>query len=480
MKTVMLPYRLVIGLFMSILLIAILTKLIWLIFIIPVLIFIWAGLQQPRLLFFLLLFLIPFSMEFQLTATLGSDLPDEPLMWLLTPLTLLMAWKEREPLRFFFRSAIGKVLVLSLCWTLVTVITSTSPLLSLKFILAKFWFIIPFTLGALVFLRDERSQWLAARVMLAGLVCTVLVILVRHGLNGFAFAAVNDMTWPFYRNHVNYAAMIVLLLPAAWAWHRSKKTFFSALIFSLLIVALMLSYSRGAWLAIPVALIGIYAVRRKMIITLSVIVVFLFLFLGIWLVSDNRYMAFRPNYERTIYHGNFDEHMIATYAMKDLSTVERFYRWVAAWGMAKEKWLTGFGPNTFYPTYKHYQVSEFRTYVSDNPEHSTVHNYFLLLLSEQGVPGLLLFVLLFFLMLHAVQQLYQNPAIHQRGMALVITAMLVTTAVLIFLSDLLETDKVGSLFYLCAGLLMNQKNRSTLHIHNIPEGIAQQVERENK
>jgi O-antigen ligase len=39
-------------------------------------------------------------------------------------------------------------------------------------------------------------------------------------------------------------------------------------------------------------------------------------------------------------------------------------------------------------------VKSFRTYVSDNPEKSTTHNYFLLQLAEQGIPGFLLFAIL--------------------------------------------------------------------------------------
>jgi O-antigen ligase len=57
------------------------------------------------------------------------------------------------------------------------------------------------------------------------------------------------------------------------------------------------------------------------------------------------------------------------------------------------KWL-GHGPGNFYPTYKKYTVTEFSTYLSDNDEKSTVHNYFLLLLVEQGIIGLAIFLAL--------------------------------------------------------------------------------------
>ena len=44
---------------------------------------------------------------------------------------------------------------------------------------------------------------------------------------------------------------------------------------------------------------------------------------------------------------------------------------------------TGSGPGTFYPVYQHYTDNAFRTYVSDNPEQSTCHNYYLQTFAEQ-------------------------------------------------------------------------------------------------
>ena len=71
--------------------------------------------------------------------------------------------------------------------------------------------------------------------------------------------------------------------------------------------------------------------------------------------------------------------------MEDISTMERVYRWVAGVEMVKDKPIFGFGPGTFYSAYKAYTLSSFQTYVSDNVDHSTVHNYFLLTFIEQGL-----------------------------------------------------------------------------------------------
>jgi O-antigen ligase len=123
--------------------------------------------------------------------------------------------------------------------------------------------------------------------------------------------------------------------------------------------------------------------------------------------------------------------------------------------MFVEKPVTGFGPNSFYNQYKSYTVNRFQTWVSDNPEHSTVHNYFLLTLCEQGIIGLILFCALYFGMLLKAQSLYhrfQNKFYGQ--VALCIGLVLSMLGVVNFMSDMIETDKLGSLFWLSLGILL--------------------------
>jgi O-antigen ligase len=144
--------------------------------------------------------------------------------------------------------------------------------------------------------------------------------------------------------------------------------------------------------------------------------------------------------------------------------------------MVRENWLTGSGPNSFYPLYKRYTVNAYTTYVSSNPEKSTVHNYFLLLLVEQGLPGMLLFVALYITMLLTAQRMYQRSEdVFIRGLMLLIGALLAMIGVLIFLSDLIETDKIGSVFYICAGLLVAAGSGS--YIEGIAKPIPKEVER---
>jgi O-antigen ligase len=145
--------------------------------------------------------------------------------------------------------------------------------------------------------------------------------------------------------------------------------------------------------------------------------------------------------------------------MEDISTMERLYRWVAGGHMVPYKPLTGWGPGNFTTFYRSHTVTSFRTYVSENPENSGVHNYFLMTLVEQGVPGLLIIIVLFSFTLLRGETLYHRWAGRPDRQRLVIMSLLslVVTFAFLLINDLIETDKVGSFFFINLAILVNQE-----------------------
>ena len=430
--------------------------------IVPMILILIAGLQWPDKLFYLLLVTIPLSAEVKLSQNFGTDFPDELLMWLIT--ATLPLWLLLRPA--ITRSQLMHPLMIMLSagmfWTLVTIFFTEHVFLSVKYFLAKTWYIIPFCFGSMAFLKNSKSLRIAAKCILIPMLFVSILVITRHAITGFSFEKVSEITKPFFRNHVNYAALLVCMIPVCFAVYRSSGTYRVIWLFAtlLFVAALFFSFSRGAWLALGAALITIpFIIKRKM---QWLILVMLAIIIGgtTWLTVQNRYLDYRPDYEKTIYHSDFDAHIKATYKMRDLSTAERFYRWIAALRMSRARLVTGYGPNSFYYEYKPYTVNAFTTYVSDNPEHSTVHNYFLLMLAEQGLPGLILFVLLYISMMMYAQRIYHTTSDrNEQGLMLVISALLSIISVLIFLSDLIETDKIGSIFFICLGLLAGSRER---------------------
>ncbi|MCB0643861.1 MAG: O-antigen ligase family protein, partial [Phaeodactylibacter sp.] len=184
-----------------------------------------------------------------------------------------------------------------------------------------------------------------------------------------------------------------------------------------------------------------------------------------YFVQGDRYLDYAPDFKRTVTHYKFDNLLEATAKGEDISTMERVYRWVAGMYMSRERPLVGFGPGNFYNFYRSYTVSSFETYVSDNPEKSGIHSYYLMTLVEQGYPGLIIFFAMIFAVLLLGERVYhqtEDEAEKQQVMA--VTLSLIVIYALLLINDMIETDKVGPFFFLGMAILVNMdlKNRKRL------------------
>lgn len=414
----------------------------------------------PSLLFLILIGSIPWSIEYRVTSSLSTDLPDEPLMLLVSFVVLLLV-VQRRPRQgpTVFSSVLFLTLLLQAGWWVISAALSTDTLISGKFVLAKSWYLLAFVGGVLLLLKQPTDFARVGGVLVTSMMVLTLVVLVRHGYKGFTFEAINDSLSPFFRNHVNYSALLVITIPLLIAFYSAARSRWAKglLVITLLVAlaALYLSYARGAWLALIVGGVAYWLLQKKLLVWAYIMSLVLVLTAVLWLKTDNRYLRFAHDYETTVFHTDFREHMVATYQLKDVSTAERFYRWIAGVRMIKDNWQTGYGPNTFYYHYQRYAVPAFKTWVSKNEERSTVHNYFLLTIIEQGVMGLLLLLFLIGYMFFVAQRVYHAaPDKFWRSMMAIVAVVLSMICTVNFLSDLIEADKVGSLFYLCLGILI--------------------------
>lgn len=415
-----------------------------------------------RMLFFLLLFCIPLSTEVALPNGFGTDLPTEPLIIGLMLVYLLYVLKEgRRMSQDFFRHPLTLILLLHIGWIYITTITSDLVLVSVKFSLAKTWYLVTFYFMAGSLLKTRKDLELFFWTIFSSLFFTVLVVMVRHAAYGFSFADIHRVLHPFQRNHVNYAADIALFVPVVWlarGWYQRgtlTRDFLNAAIV-IMLVALYFTYTRAAFISLFIA-VGVYWVIQLRLMRYALAAAAVAGVAGAaYMVRHNNYLDYAPDYDKTITHTNFDNLLEATYKMEDISTMERVYRWVAAGHMVQAQPWMGYGPGNFVNFYKPYTVKSFRTYVSRNEELSGIHSYFLMTLVEQGAPGLLLFLLL-----SAAIFLYGERVYHRQttpdGKRLVLMSILCLAVIYAFLliNDMIETDKVGSFFFLCTAILVN-------------------------
>jgi O-antigen ligase len=420
----------------------------------------YAGWQYLNLLFFLLLVSLPFSTEYQFSQTLGTDIPDEFLMLLAAGLSFCYWLYSPKiiPTKILTHPLLI-LLIVSLIWMAITVPFSTYTIISLKYLLAKCWYLGAFVLAPVIILRRKQNIRIAAMTLAGSMLIIVVIVLIKHSSNSFHFANINDAVSLFFRNHVNYSAMLVCIIPVFFAFYRLSDTKRQKILIGLaiiiLLIALFFSYARGAWLALIAGIITYWLIKKRYLLIAFIATLIVILASLFWIKNNDRYLRLSNNYNTTVFHKDFREHLIATYRLKDISTAERFYRWIAGVRMIKDNWLTGYGPNTFYYNYKGYTVPAFKTWVSKNEDRSTVHNYFLLIAIEQGVPGLIFFLLLLGGMLYYAQYLYHHMQdVFYKTVSITVGVILVMIIVVNFLSDLIETDKIGSLFFLCLSMLV--------------------------
>ncbi|MBC8046610.1 MAG: O-antigen ligase family protein [Fimbriimonadaceae bacterium] len=415
-----------------------------------------------RPVFFLLLLATPVSMEFALEGGLSTDIPTEPLQVILMFTFIFYIILKKENIsKAFINHPLTIILLVHFAWIIITTIFSENINVSFKYLLAKTWYISTFYFVAAHIIKSPEIFKTAFWCLFISSLAVVIYTLNNHYHYNFSFSEVNKTMYPYFRNHVNYAVFLALMVPFlfyAQTWY-AKYTWQKILIrlgIILFLTAIYFSYTRSSWLSI-IAAAGCFILMKKNYLKPAVIfAVFGAIVFVIFMMHDNKYLDYAPDFKKTIYHSNFEAHMESTMTLEDVSSAERIYRWIAATKMIGDKPVLGFGPGQFYDNYKEYTVNKFLTYISRNEERSTVHNYYLQITVEQGFIGLTIWVVLLVAVLFYGQNLYNRAK--ERNDKLFIMAVIlsfVTILVNISLSDLIEADKIGTLFFMEIALLVN-------------------------
>ncbi len=446
----------------------------------PILGYLVAYLLVHRIdiLFYILLFTLPLSVTLDISPSLTLEFPDEPIMWALTPAIILLVLSRPQLLPVeFINSRIVSLLLLLYIWSLITLFTTTDLLPSVKYIAAKSWFLLSFFVLAFLVFRSYRNVRLGFFIFLFSFTAFLFYTIRKQYQNGFDFEKVNEAVMPLYHNHVTFSVTLSILIPMLVFWFFSTDNWPQKIVAAgmtlLFVVSLYYSYGRGAWLALSLAA-GSYFIFRLRLIKPAVLLTFLFWGYSVyWLAQDYRYVQYRPDFEKTVMNDNLADHLMATFRGRDVSSMERVHRWVGSLNMVPDYPVFGVGPNNFYENYRYYTISSFQTWVSRNMERSTSHNYFLLMLSEQGLPGMLLYALLIFVSLAYAQNIYFKSD-HRiiRGLAITLGCSLVAFYANNFLSELIESDELGSVFYMMLAILI------VLDLH--VRGVLRFVEEEHK
>ncbi len=410
-----------------------------------------------------MLFTIPASIQIFLAGdSLSTSLPDEPMMWCyLIMFCGMLAHNPRIIPKWWWRNPLVLITVLQFLWLIVAVIYSHELLFSVKFLMAKCWFLVSFLVFPVFIFKEKSDYRKAFLLLLIPMLATICIIMVRHAALGFNFRKIEKAIHGLYYNHVDYSTVISMFFPvlcAAYPLTRNKPWWIRLLLLltiAFFLPAIYTTYARAAMVAIVFSVVVYVAIRLKLATWIMPVFYGMLALFLVYLGTNKKYIDFRPQYEKTYMHSSFEKHMIATFRGQDMSSMERVYRWIAAVRMSADEPLTGYGPNSFYYYYKPYALSIFRTYVSRNDEHSTTHNYFLYMLVEQGYPAMILYAIFVMVMMAQAQKTYHRfkDKFYKQCTMAVIT-LFAAAFINNFFSELIETHKVGALFYLSVALLI--------------------------
>lgn len=421
----------------------------------------WAFFNWKTFYWFFL-FCVPLSAPvFFLNNAISTTFPDEQFMWMFVVMAIVLVAANYKIIpEWFLRSPLTLLLILQFVWLIVAVCFSQDIVLSFKYMLAKSWFLVSYILFPVFIFREKKDFITAFKMFIIPVTLHAMFAFTWHYFKHFDFWDSNTVVRPFYRNHVDYSTVLSMVFPLlliAYQLCKGNKRYRLLLLCVIIfyIPAIYYAQARAAMLGIMFSLVVAFAVRKKFVQLLLPLFFVFITSLVIFMIRDNKYIDYRPNYKYTFTQRSFSDLLTATFRGTDMSSMERFYRWIASARMSTEYPLVGVGPNNFYTHYKGYAVTMFKTYVQRNEERSTTHNNFIFMLVEQGWPAMILYALLMMAIFSNGQRIYhqcRDPFFKKVTMGLIMTAAV--GFVNNFFSELIETDKVGALFYIPIALLI--------------------------
>lgn len=376
------------------------------------------------------------------------SIPGEPLLF---GILLIFIFK------FIFEGGFDKkilyhpvsiAILFHITWMFITSLTSSNPLVSFKHLLSQLWFIVPFYfLGTQLFKNIKnikRFVWLYMFTLFVVIVYTI----ERHAENGWTQKAAHWVMIPFYNDHTAYAAVLALFIPPMIAFMRDRyasfrERFGAGFMVMMLLTAIILSYTRAAWLSLIVVFIiyFIYIFRIKfynvLLITAGLATVFL-------LFRSDIFMKLEKNRQDSA--TDFNKHIQSISNIStDASNLERINRWNSAIRMFEDRPFWGWGPGTYQFNYAPFQKSSEMTIISTNAgDRGNAHSEYIGPLAESGVLGMMAMIAIVFTFIYRASKMYSSSKDpYVRTLTLGILLGLITYFVHGVLNNFLDTDKLA-------------------------------------
>ncbi|MBN2682541.1 MAG: O-antigen ligase family protein [Bacteroidales bacterium] len=418
---------------------------------------IFFGIFALDKLLFLVVFLTPLSVTLKslgLEQDFDMFVPTEPILVGILIIFIFKLIIEQNFDKKILNHPISWAIYINVFWLLITSITSTIPLVSFKFLLVRIWFLAAFYFLATQIFRNKENFNRYIWLYIIPLLGVIFYTLSNHAAIGFFDQeAANKIMAPFYKDHTIYGAILAMYIPFLIGFAFNKKyykpnmRFVAFAVLGILIVAIIFSYTRAAWLSLlgALALWIIIKLKIKYYLVLGTAAGLLGIFLAF---QTQIMMELEENQQDS--STNLTEHVKSmSNVSSDASNLERINRWKSALRMYEERPFLGWGPGTYQFNYAPFQMKREKTIISTNAgDGGNAHSEYIGPMAESGLFGMISFALIAIASIFTALRLYsysKNKTV--RFLSLTILMALVTYLLHGFLNNFLDTDKASVPFW---------------------------------
>jgi len=353
----------------------------------------------------------------------GLDTPAEPIMALLVVGTIIYVLKQGLNNLKFLSHPLSIVGLLWCSWMTFSSLFSYDPHVSLKYSIITFsqWTSC-FVVFGILNIEPNKIIERVYSFYLIPLLGVLIYAVYNYSTYSFHPGAAVVVTKPFYFDHSLFSACISLLIGIYIAkcilnWKKTAREtrVFYLFISIILVLSVVFLFSRGAWLSLIGTIILIAFIlscihfRRKAIIPPLVFIPIIFM-LSSKFLSENHSSQLKTD------KFSWTKHLGTITNLKDSdSNLERINRYKCAYRMFLDRPIFGFGSGTYPDAFIPYQKPEEQTIISVHSADriligrgGSTHSEYLRALSENGLPGFILFLGMVFFAFNTAIRIYFN------------------------------------------------------------------------
>lgn len=417
--------------------------------------------------YYVLILLIPLSIESVLVGDAKLSFPSEALLVIFLPILFLFSKEYWKTVNKILRHPLTVLLVFDLCVEIITSLTSTHIDVSLKRVVIRFLFISGFFVVVNMFTSTKSlvAPWIIYAI---GLIPVMYFTFGKHVDFAFNPKVVFSICQPYYTDHTLYGACLAFIIPiliilvTKWKLFAFSRMMQIGLFLVLLMVSTseILAISRASLLSLLVALL-FYGLLYLKISFRGMLIGLVMLGCTLYVVKDPIYKYIEQN-EAVSNDGELINHFSSiTNVQTDASNLERINRWVCAIRMFETKPFLGYGPGTYQFEYNKFQTLVNKTYISTNSgDKGNAHSEFLTYLSETGLFGFIIFLLTVFGSVYYGMQNHQfvkDPLLHALNLGVLLG--LVSFYFHGLFNSFIDQSKMSFLYFTALGTIVyiNQK-----------------------